>query len=146
MFVAGQKDMQLMDQYTMETLGLPGVVLMENAGAKVVEEILLGSPCENPSVVVLAGGGNNGGDGFVIARRLADLGVKHQLCLLVPPSVLKGDALCHYNVYTNRGLPVLHLWEEKLEVLRDRLTEVDIIVDAMLGTEYADNPVRLFMR
>lgn len=46
MFVAGQRDMQRMDQYTMERLGLPGVVLMENAGARVVEEIIQHPPGE----------------------------------------------------------------------------------------------------
>lgn len=92
MFAAGQKDMQYMDQYTMEKLGLPGVVLMENAGARVVEEIVKSSSVLNLKVVVLAGGGNNGGDGFVIARRLYDAGVEALLCLLVDPSKIKGDA------------------------------------------------------
>ena len=91
MFVAGQKEMQKMDQYTMEKLGLPGIVLMENAGAKVVEEIIASSPCENPRVVVLAGGGNNGGDGFVIARRLFDLGLDSSaLFVSKSPIGLKG--------------------------------------------------------
>ncbi|PLR78737.1 bifunctional ADP-dependent NAD(P)H-hydrate dehydratase/NAD(P)H-hydrate epimerase [Bacillus sp. V3-13] len=134
MYVAGQKEMQQMDQYTMEKIGLPGVVLMENAGAKVVEEILASSPCQNPKVVVLAGGGNNGGDGFVIARRLFDLGWEPQLCLLVEPDRIKGDAKCHLNVYLNRGLPVLHFHENNLGKLRDELNRADIIIDAMLGT------------
>jgi ADP-dependent NAD(P)H-hydrate dehydratase / NAD(P)H-hydrate epimerase len=73
MFAAGQKDMQKLDQYTMKEIGLPGVVLMENAGARVVEEILQISD-KNSRVIVLSGGGNNGGDGFVIARRLVDIG------------------------------------------------------------------------
>jgi NAD(P)H-hydrate repair Nnr-like enzyme with NAD(P)H-hydrate epimerase domain len=55
--------------YTMEEIGLPGVVLMENAGARVVEEILQISD-KNSRVIVLSGGGNNGGDGFVIAAGL----------------------------------------------------------------------------
>jgi ADP-dependent NAD(P)H-hydrate dehydratase / NAD(P)H-hydrate epimerase len=73
MFAAGQKDMQKLDQYTMKEIGLPGDVLMENAGARVVEEILQISD-KNSRVIVLSGGGNNGGDGFVIARRLVDIG------------------------------------------------------------------------
>jgi NAD(P)H-hydrate repair Nnr-like enzyme with NAD(P)H-hydrate epimerase domain len=64
--------MQKMDRYTMEEIGWPGVVLMENAGARVAEEIIADLPCENPRIAVFAGGGNNGGDGVVIARRFLD--------------------------------------------------------------------------
>ena len=134
MFAAGQKEMQQMDQYTIEKLGLPGVVLMENAGAKVVEEILASSPGKTPRVIVLAGGGNNGGDGFVIARRLFDLGLKPLLCLLVDPNRLKGDAKVHFDVYCNRGLPVFMLQEHTLSALRKEIEQSGIIIDAILGT------------
>ncbi|MEH7076162.1 NAD(P)H-hydrate dehydratase [Neobacillus drentensis] len=134
MFAAGQKEMQQMDQFTIEKLGLPGVVLMENAGARVVEEILASSPCQNPRVIVLAGGGNNGGDGFVIARRLFDLGLEPLLCLLVNPDRIKGDAKVHFDVYRNRELPILFLQNQTVMALQNELNHADIIVDAMLGT------------
>jgi ADP-dependent NAD(P)H-hydrate dehydratase / NAD(P)H-hydrate epimerase len=141
MFVAGQKEMQLMDQYTMEDIGLPGVVLMENAGAKVVEGVLANSPCEKPKVIILAGGGNNGGDGFVIARRLCDLGLETLLCLLVDANRIKGDAKVHLDVYIKRGLPLFQLPEHSLPELRIKLNQADIIVDAILGTG-VNGPVR----
>jgi hydroxyethylthiazole kinase-like uncharacterized protein yjeF len=141
LLIAGQKEMQQMDQYTIEKLGLPGVVLMENAGAKVVEEIILSSPVQNPKVIVLAGGGNNGGDGFVIARRLCDIGMDPLLCLLVHPNKIKGDAKIHYDVYVNRGLPLFLLENQTLEHLKDQLRQADIIVDAILGTG-VNGPVR----
>lgn len=141
MFVAGQKEMQQMDKYTIEKIGLSGVVLMENAGAKVVEEIMAVSPCKNPRVIVLAGGGNNGGDGFVIARRLFDLGMEPLLCLLVDPERIKGDAKAHFDVYLNRGLPIFYLQENSLEGLRKELDKKDIIIDAILGTG-VKGPVR----
>ncbi|MEH7128046.1 NAD(P)H-hydrate dehydratase [Neobacillus drentensis] len=134
MFAAGQKDMQKMDQFTMEKVGLPGVVLMENAGAKVVEEILASSPCKNPRVIVLAGGGNNGGDGFVIARRLSDIGLKPLVCLLITPERIKGDAKVHFDVYLNRQLPIFLLHEQTLAALQNELNQADIIIDAILGT------------
>ncbi|HEY2422383.1 MAG TPA: NAD(P)H-hydrate dehydratase [Neobacillus sp.] len=134
MYVAGKKEMQKMDQYTMENIGLPGVVLMENAGAKVVDEIIASFHCEHPRVIVLAGGGNNGGDGFVIARRLLDVGVDTLLCLLVSPDRIKGDAKTHFDVYTNRNLPIFFLHENTIEALRHELNQKDIIIDAMLGT------------
>jgi hydroxyethylthiazole kinase-like uncharacterized protein yjeF len=141
LFAAGQKEMQKMDQYTMEVLGLPGIVLMENAGAKVVEEMLANTSLENPRIVVIAGGGNNGGDGFVIARRLYDLGLEPLLCLLVDPARIKGDAKIHFDVYINRKLPIFYLHENTLEALRDEINRGDIIVDAILGTG-VNGPVR----
>ncbi|MFJ7726741.1 NAD(P)H-hydrate dehydratase [Neobacillus sp. NPDC097160] len=141
MFIAGQKEMQQMDKYTIEKLGLPGVVLMENAGAKVVEEILADPPIDNPRVLVLAGGGNNGGDGFVIARRLFDLGLKPLVWLLVNPDQMKGDAKVHFDVYTNRSLPIFHLQENTVELLQNEMNRADIIIDAILGTG-VKGPVR----
>jgi hydroxyethylthiazole kinase-like uncharacterized protein yjeF len=142
MFAAGQRDMQRMDKYTIEEIGLPGVVLMENAGAKVAEEILVGSPCQNPKIVILAGGGNNGGDGFVIARRLADFGLEPLICLLVNPNRIKGDARINYDAYINRELPIFYLDENNtLQDLKDILQQADILVDAILGTG-VNGPVR----
>ncbi|WP_066305504.1 bifunctional ADP-dependent NAD(P)H-hydrate dehydratase/NAD(P)H-hydrate epimerase [Bacillus sp. FJAT-29814] len=141
MLVAGQRDMQLMDRYTMENLGLPGIVLMENAGARVVEEILASFPHQTPRVLVLAGGGNNGGDGFVIARRLIDLGVEAQILLLVDPMRISGDAKIHYDVYINRKLPIFYLDEPSMKEINARLDWADIIVDALLGTG-VKGPVR----
>ncbi|WP_404330857.1 NAD(P)H-hydrate dehydratase [Mesobacillus maritimus] len=135
MFVAGQKDMQLLDQYTMESLGLPGVVLMENAGSRIVEEIVANSKSltsKKPKVLILAGGGNNGGDGFVVARKLVDLGWEPQLWLLVPVEKITGDAKVHLNVYLKRDLTLFTL--KQFDEFQHQLTQADLIVDAILGT------------
>ncbi|WP_462408793.1 NAD(P)H-hydrate dehydratase [Neobacillus sp. Marseille-QA0830] len=134
MYAASQRDMRQMDEYTMNALGLPGIVLMENAGARVVEEIINHRPCDIPRVVILAGGGNNGGDGFVISRRLADLGWNPLLCLLVPPDRIKGDAKVHFDAYIKRNLPVYYLDGQNISGLQAKLEQADIIVDAILGT------------
>ncbi|MGG5252401.1 NAD(P)H-hydrate dehydratase [Neobacillus sp. SM06] len=141
MYIAGQKEMQQMDHFTIEKLGLPGVVLMENAGARVAEEIVASVPCGNPRILVLAGGGNNGGDGFVIARRLADLGMEVLLCLLVDPERIKGDAKIHFDVYVHRGLPLLFFPKSSLTSIAIELQKADLIVDAMLSTGVA-GPLR----
>ncbi|MEH7276985.1 NAD(P)H-hydrate dehydratase, partial [Neobacillus vireti] len=141
MFAAGQKEMKKMDQFTIERIGLPGAVLMENAGARVVEEILKSAESSNPRVIVLAGGGNNGGDGFVITRRLFDHGLHPQLWLLVDPVRIKGDAKIHLDVYLNRGLPLIQLQKNNFETLQDELSQADIIIDAILGTG-VNGPVR----
>jgi ADP-dependent NAD(P)H-hydrate dehydratase / NAD(P)H-hydrate epimerase len=141
MFAAGQKEMQKMDQYTIEKIGLPGVVLMENAGARVVEEILKSTTSSNPKVIVLAGGGNNGGDGFVIARRLFDHGLHPKLWLLADPERIKGDAKLHLDIYLNRGLPLIQLQKNNMNTLQVELSQADIIIDAILGTG-VNGPVR----
>ena len=106
MYIAGRKDMQLMDHFTMEQLSLPGIVLMENAGSAVVNEVLNDFPNKRTNILVLAGGGNNGGDGFVIARRLIDFGYDVLLLLAVDEESLKGDAKLHYDAYKKRQLPI----------------------------------------
>lgn len=135
MYVGGQKDLQLLDQYTIEQFGLPGIVLMENAGNAVVQEIVKMFSSEKNKIVVLAGAGNNGGDGFVIARRLYDLGYNVLLCLAVERTRLKGDALLHFNVYVRRELPLFEMTTyHAIEQLKHELQQVDVIVDALLGT------------
>lgn len=127
MYIAGQKEMQLLDQYTMENLGLPGIVLMENAGAAVVNEVLKDFPDRMTNIIVLAGGGNNGGDGFVIARRLSDFGYDVKLILAVAEQSLKGDAKLHYEVYKKRQLPMVKA--ENVD-----MKKAHVIIDALLGT------------
>ncbi|MFJ8260627.1 NAD(P)H-hydrate dehydratase [Rummeliibacillus sp. NPDC094406] len=134
MYIGGKKDLNLLDQYTIETLGLPGTVLMENAGTAVASTLLEHYEDVEGKILVLAGAGNNGGDGFVIARKLSDHGLNVELCLLVSESKIKGDALVHYNVYRKRQLPFLQLTEENLNELRKKINHSTIIVDAMLGT------------
>lgn len=134
MFAAGRKEMQQMDQFMMSTIEMPGVVLMENAGAKVADEIVSDFPCAGSKIVIVAGSGNNGGDGFVIARRLHDAGYESLLCLMVDPERIKGDAKVHFDVYRNRKLPIWHFHKKSNHELHSILQDSDVIVDALLGT------------
>lgn len=127
MYIAGQAEMQLLDQYTIEKLRLPGAVLMENAGAAVAMEIMKDFPDKGTKILVLAGSGNNGGDGFVIARRLYDAGYDVKLMCCVGEEKVKGDARLHYNVYQNRELPMV-------ECNAAYIQWADVMVDALLGT------------
>lgn len=134
MFVANQKEMQLCDRYTIDQLGLPSSVLMENAGSAVVQEIVKLYDSNKTKVLVIAGGGNNGGDGFVIARRLIDFGFNVLLCMAFSEEKLKGDAKIHFDVYKKRKLPLFHFQDEQLHSLHDYINKSDIIIDAILGT------------
>lgn len=141
MFVAGRKEMQLIDQYAIEEMGLPGAVLMENAGAKVAEEISSHFADKKTNIIILAGSGNNGGDGFVAARRLFDMGYDPCLWVLVDPSRIKGDARIHYDVLIKRGIPIFYWDGHSICGLQNMLERADVIVDGLLGTG-AQGPVR----
>ncbi|MGM9950307.1 MAG: NAD(P)H-hydrate dehydratase [Lysinibacillus sp.] len=127
MYIAGREEMHMLDAYTMDRLGLPGAVLMENAGAAVAGEIMRDFPDTETKIAVLVGGGNNGGDGSVIARRLRDFGYDAVLVRCVEEEKLKGDAELHYRVYKSRKLPVVE-WTPAC------IQQADVIVDALLGT------------
>lgn len=121
------------DRIAIEEYGLPGIVLMENAGRGTAEwliELGIAGP-----VVICCGKGNNGGDGFVIARHLANRGYAVSLLLFSPPGDLTGDAAIAWRVVERMGLPVKLVpqsidWAD----INRRLAGADWIVDALLGT------------
>ena len=131
------------DQYAVEVLGLPGLVLMENAGinaAGAVFDVLQSNFMvdeDSARVAVLCGGGNNGGDGYVAARHLAAWGVPVQLYAVKPPEALKGDAAVMAGAWTRGGGRVESLSspEEVAEAAREWMA-CHVVVDAMLGTGF----------
>ena len=143
--VVTSKEMREMDRQTIEDVGIPGVVLMENAGIgtfRVIQKLL--DEVENPLVFVFCGKGNNGGDGFVIARHLWDCGVGVRIFIVGKPEDLKGDALVNFNILRKLNISINFLYsgqelEEALEI------QPDLIVDALLGTGI-QGEVRGFMK
>ena len=91
-------EMQEMDRLTIEELGIPGVVLMENA-AHGATRIFLDhfSPPSNSHVLILCGRGNNGGDGYVMARYLHNAGLKISVAVLSEFAKISGDARINLN-------------------------------------------------
>jgi ADP-dependent NAD(P)H-hydrate dehydratase / NAD(P)H-hydrate epimerase len=122
------------DRLAIEELGVPGPVLMESAGrgaAGVALEMLGGEGI----AVVLAGPGNNGGDGFVIARHLLNSGVRVETLLAVPRDKVAGDALLNLQILERMGAaPIALSGAEGLAVARERMRSADLVVDALLGT------------
>src|SRR6516162_10003742 len=113
--------------------GLPGIVLMENAGRGAAELLIkLGI---SGSVVICAGKGNNGGDGFVIARHLEIRGFETGVLLFCEPAELSGDAAINHRVLTAAGQSLIVLGATPdANNLNRRLSSADWIVDALLGT------------
>lgn len=127
-----------MDRKAIELFGMPGSVLMENAGAAVAEVIMRRHPALiHGTAAVFCGSGNNGGDGFVIARRLALLGVKVHVCLAAPIDSIKNDARIHLAILLKVLPPdCFHCDSEHWASV---LKRTDIVVDALLGTGLKGN-------
>lgn len=132
--------MQRADQRTIQELGLPGMVLMENAGAAVVASLWERLPdLAARRVVVVAGGGNNGGDGFVVARRLLEpLGGRVVVLLAGSAARLQGDAALNHGVYTRMGGVVEEVaGEEGVTAREGHFRHAGVVVDALFGTGLA---------
>ncbi len=122
-----------MDRNAIELFGIPGPVLMENAGSAVVEVMLQRHPTlPRGRVAIFCGGGNNGGDGFVIARRLLLLGTEVHVCLAAPIETIDGDARIHLDILLML-LPDAFFYSDS-DQWGKVLERTDIIVDALLGT------------
>jgi len=131
-----REEMKEIDHRATEQFGVPGIVLMENAGrsvADVVEAIL--KPNGNGRVLVLCGHGNNGGDGFVAARHLFNRGRGVRVALFCPPRKITGDARTNYEILEKMELPIQrYLSDEQMTLLKGELLAAKVIVDALLGT------------
>ncbi len=123
-WVVTPQQMSALDAYMINRVGIPGIVLMENAASAAAQEVIRRLP-ENGRVLVVCGGGNNGGDGLAVLRQLVMRGVEARAVLLVDPERLTGDARLNYEVAVSCGLRIAR------EV---RFDACDLIVDAIFGT------------
>jgi NAD(P)H-hydrate epimerase len=128
-----RKQIREVDRRAIEEFGVPGVVLMENAGRGTAE--LLRSLGIGGRVAICCGKGNNGGDGFVIARYLDNWGVSVRVLLFARPDDLRGDAAINYRVIQQAGLAIqLHAGAPDGVTIRRELAGAEWIVDALFGT------------
>jgi NAD(P)H-hydrate epimerase len=127
------EEMRQMDRRTIEEVGIPGLLLMENAGLQVVNhaERRFGS-WRGKRVLVLCGGGNNGGDGMVVARHAAQRGAEALVVLSADPAKVAGDALTNLRIVQKLGLP-LHVLRSTEELNAIWNNGWDIVIDALLG-------------
>src|ERR1700691_1543958 len=134
MKIVSAEEMRAIDRATSERFGVPSLTLMENAGAAVADYVLshyAGAQC----IAVFCGKGNNGGDGFVAARRLHRQGKKIQVILLADPGELKGDAAAMFGKLPSSALAVHSTDELKSERVRLFLLG-GLYLDAVLGTGF----------
>lgn len=131
------------DRLAAETLGIPGLVLMENAGLNATAALLNELDAqrdlapEQARVAIVCGGGNNGGDGYVIARHLHNWGAAVDLYSAVDPDKLKGDAATNHAICHAMGLrPIVLSSERSARDAAKRWGGCDAVVDALLGTGF----------
>jgi hydroxyethylthiazole kinase-like uncharacterized protein yjeF len=136
MRVLNSAQMREADRRTIDEIGIPSLVLMENAGRQVVAamEAMHGELLER-QVAVLCGHGNNGGDGFVVARTLMQRGVSVSVFLMGRVADVRGDARINLEILGRLGVTVVEIgdsqaWELHFSEVRD----CSLIVDAIFGT------------
>lgn len=131
-------EMRKIDTWAIKEMGVPGVVLMENAGKGTIDEIEkeYGS-LVSKKVIVVCGKGNNGGDGFVIARYLKKRGVEVSVFLIGDRKDVKGDARTNLDIILKMGVEVNEILSvDSSKSFSKTLSGFDIIVDAIFGTGF----------
>jgi NAD(P)H-hydrate epimerase len=133
--VVTASEMQAIDRSAIEEFGIPGMVLMENAGLAAASLIHENVPdLLEKKVVIVCGKGNNGGDGFVIARHLLIDGVQVDILLLGKRQQLKSDARVNADIAFKMGVPIHEITDKNLNAQNHLLRHCHIIVDALFGT------------
>ena len=133
----GRDEIREIDRKAIEEYEIPGIILMENAGRNAAEEVLKMLPgADKARVVIFCGKGNNGGDGFVIARHLYNKGVDVSVYLTteVARVLSDGDASTNLKILLNMNLEIKELQGEHIGEVGKALHDYNIIVDAIFGT------------
>ncbi len=136
--VMSRQEVRAFDVWAIDTAGIPGVVLMENAGrscAELIKEKLAG--VDSPKVCVFCGTGNNGGDGYVIARHLLNSGFKVTVVICGDRNKVKGDAKINLDILEQLGEPIEQLNPSDADIagrVEGFAGGADMLVDSLFGT------------
>lgn len=130
--LATTEQMRMFDRLASDRYGVSSIVLMENAGRLVYDAVLgvLGSVSAK-RIVVISGKGNNGGDGFVVARHLRDTGAIVRVYTIGDAAEFKGDAKTNYDILMSTGFDITSI--TTIEDIGD-LSRCDAVIDAIYGT------------
>lgn len=143
MRIADSLIMRNIDNYVIDKIGMPSIVLMENASIEALKRIDL----DKEYYVIICGPGNNGGDGFAIARHLYNLGKDVDVYIYSSQKEegLKEDAKINFNIMKNINIPYMFIEDEKkdLWILKESLSDSDIVVDSLFGTGFIDKDDKL---
>lgn len=131
MKILDAQQMRNIDHRTTERFGVPSIVLMENAAIAVVDAIFERYP-ESERVAIFCGVGQNGGDGFAIARHLENRGVVPVVLIVGDRNAIRGDARTNLDICERLGIPIYD--DDDADVALAHAGDADLIVDAIFGT------------
>ena len=136
MRVLNAAQMRDADRQTIDEIGIPSMVLMENAGRQVVAALEAAyDDLADKHVAVLCGPGNNGGDGFVVARTLHQRGIDVSVFVIATLAAIKGDARLNLEILGRLGLTVVEISDEQAWDLHfSEISQCELIIDAIFGT------------
>jgi hydroxyethylthiazole kinase-like uncharacterized protein yjeF len=146
MRIVTNDEMKKIDKWSMKTLGIPGIVLMENAGRGCVDALETYFELEDLKILIMCGKGNNGGDGFVIGRHLQNRGAIVKIILAGKSKELKGDALINYKLAKNADIDI----HETVNI--NNIKKIynsfhpDVLVDAIFGTGFRGAPKGIYYK
>src|SRR2546423_1892921 len=124
------------DRLSIDRYHIPGIVLMENAARAAANAAcdLLDGECVG-EILILCGGGNNGGDGLAVARHLHNRGADVFIALSTDPAHYKGDALINWNIVQAMGIRA-----EPIALDKFARTSAVLLIDAIFGTGLSETP------
>jgi len=136
MRILSAEQMREADRRTIQDLGIPSLVLMENAGRQVVAAMeAFFQDLSDRRVAIISGKGNNGGDGFVVARTLHQRGIEVSVFVIGTVADIKGDARLNIEILGRLGVTVVEIADEgQWELHFSEISDHDLIVDALFGT------------
>ncbi|MGB8953545.1 MAG: NAD(P)H-hydrate dehydratase [Candidatus Aminicenantales bacterium] len=136
MKVLTSKQMKEIDRKTIEDIGIPGPVLMENAGIQIFRAVKARFPdISGEKIVIVAGKGNNGGDGLVVARHLFNQGCQPHVLLLASRQEVRGDAAIHLPIAEKLGIRITEICTlEDWKAHKKEVQNATLLVDAIFGT------------
>lgn len=146
MKILTSQQMKDIDRKAIQEIGIIGPILMENAGIQITKEILTKFPdIRKEKVVIVAGKGNNGGDGFVVARHLFNRGCRPVVLLLAMKKELRGDAALNAHIADKMGIEIREINSvRKWSTNKRILTKATLLVDGIFGTGLAKPAKGLF--
>jgi len=133
-------EIKTIEQRAMQEYEIPSILLMENAGNEVAHQIetIMGT-LHNKKISIFAGKGNNGGDGYVVARHLHNRGAKVKVFLIGSESIVTGDALTNLQIISHMGIDVIEVVNDgDWDKVKIAMNFTDCVVDALVGTGFRD--------
>ena len=122
--------MRELDRLCIQKYGIPGIILMEHAGYEIAQDLI--NKFSEKRFLIFCGKGNNGGDGFVIARHLLNAQIPVKIVTTAGAHEIRGDALANYEIVRKLEVPMTH-YDEGIN-LPSLLESADILIDALLGS------------